>query len=40
MDFKKRFEGKTTHITKDGGIDNMAYAQAAPINKVQNVSTL
>jgi hypothetical protein len=38
MDFKTRFQGKTSHITKDGGIDNAIAVTKAPINKAE-VST-
>lgn len=38
MDFKSRFEGKTSHITKDGLIDNMMITNnnIKPINKLND----
>lgn len=38
MDFKTRFQGKTSMITKDGGIDNAIAITNAPINKIDMAS--
>jgi hypothetical protein len=38
MDFKTRFQGKTSKITKDGGIDDMVLANAAPINRINKIT--
>ena len=38
MDFKSRFQGKTSVITRDGGIDNIVKMSNAPINKVEKIS--
>jgi hypothetical protein len=35
MDFKTRFQGKTSHITSNGGIADMVKQSTVPINKVQ-----
>jgi hypothetical protein len=34
MDFKTRFQGKTSLITKDGGVETAIVQKSAPINKV------
>lgn len=34
MDFKTRFQGKTSMITKDGGIETAMSTTKVPINKV------
>ena len=34
MDFKTRFQGKTSMITKDGGIETAIATTKVPINKV------
>ena len=41
MDFKSRFEGKTSHITKDGLIDNMMMPMNSvqPINKINGANS-
>ena len=38
MDFKTRFQGKTSKITKDGGIEGMIRDGVAPINKVDQIT--
>ena len=38
MDFKTRFQGKTSMITKDGGIENAISTTIAPINKMDAAS--
>jgi hypothetical protein len=38
MDFKTRFQGKTSKITKDGGIDSTVLTSAVPISKVDRVT--
>jgi hypothetical protein len=35
MDFKTRFQGKTSMITKDGGIETAISTTKMPINKVE-----
>lgn len=34
MDFKTRFQGKTTTISKDGSIETAILTTKAPINKI------
>lgn len=38
MDFKSRFQGKTSHISKDGGISDMVKASQAPIVRVERIT--
>ena len=38
MDFKTRFQGKMTRISKDGGIEDMVRTTTNPINRVEKVS--
>lgn len=38
MDFKTRFQGKTSMITKDGGIETAMSTTKVPINKVDMAS--
>ena len=39
MDFKTRFQGKTSKITKEGGIDGLvARESGAPIHKVDSIT--
>jgi len=38
MDFKTRFQGKMTRISKDGGIDDMVKTAVKPINRVEKVT--
>ena len=38
MDFKTRFQGKTSMITKDGGIETAISMTNVPINKVDIAS--
>jgi len=38
MDFKTRFQGKMTKISKDGGIEDMVRTTNNPINRVEKVS--
>ena len=33
MDFKTRFQGKTSHITRDGGISDIVKQSTVPISK-------
>lgn len=35
MDFKTRFQGKTSHITRDGGVETAIVQTRAPINKAE-----
>lgn len=38
MDFKTRFQGKTSKITKEGGIDIMVLTSAVPISKIDKIT--
>ena len=38
MDFKTRFQGKTSHITKDGGVEIAVQQNTVPIAKVDSIS--
>jgi len=38
MDFKTRFQGRTSHITKDGGIADAVLSSVAPINKAERIT--
>lgn len=38
MDFKTRFQGKMTRISKDGGIEDMVRTTSNPINRVDKVT--
>ena len=38
MDFKTRFQGKISKISKDGGIDDMVKSTQKPINRVDKVT--
>lgn len=38
MDFKTRFQGKMTRISKDGGIDDMVKTSHKPIHRVDKVT--
>ena len=38
MDFKTRFQGKMSHISKDGGIDDMVKTSSKPIHRVDKVT--
>jgi hypothetical protein len=40
MDFKTRFQGKTSHITKDGGIEDLVQTTNIPINKGETQSKI
>lgn len=38
MDFKTRFQGKTSHISRDGAIDDVVQTTTQPINKVDRIT--
>ena len=38
MDFKTRFQGKMTKISKDGGIEDVVRSTQKPINRVDKVT--
>ena len=38
MDFKTRFQGKTSKISKDGGIEDLVKSSQKPINRVEKVT--
>lgn len=38
MDFKTRFQGKISHISKDGAIDDMVQTTTNPIYKVDKIT--
>lgn len=38
MDFKTRFQGKMSRISKDGAIDEMVKTTGKPINRVEKVT--
>lgn len=38
MDFKTRFQGKMTRISKDGGIEDVVKSTSKPINRVEKVT--
>ena len=38
MDFKTRFQGKMTRISKDGGIEDVVKSSSKPINRVDKVT--
>ena len=39
MDFKSRFQGKTSKITKDGGVDSAVTSNISkPITKVEKIT--
>ena len=38
MDFKTRFQGKTSKISKDGGIEDLVKSTQKPINRVEKVT--
>ena len=38
MDFKTRFQGKMSKISKDGGIEDMVRTTSNPINRVDKVT--
>lgn len=40
MDFKTRFQGKTSKITKDGGVDNAVLSNHSPIMEIDKIALM